>query len=217
MKTDRFILAVVAASAASWVIIFPVGAQPAPDAAPAEQTAPSSGACQDDLQKFCKDAGAFAARMKCLKEHEADLSSPCKQAREKMAQRAHKRLDKAKESCQSDIEKYCKDVKEGAGRIAACLKGHVDDLSPRCKITYDKIDIQVQKRKIIKNLAEACQDDMARFCKDTPVGKGGRMKCLKEHKEELSDSCKAAMPGQGKEPEAPVKEEATGPSGEQGH
>ena len=211
MKNEKCMLSALAALAAAWLCVWPATAQPNPEgrvnqAAPNRQSAPKGGACKDDVQKLCPDASSFADRMKCLKEHEADLSEPCKQAREKAKQRVHKRLDQAKAACQSDIAKHCQDVKEGEGRIVACLKGHVDDLTPRCKMAYDKIDIQIQKRKIIKNFAEACKDDAEKFCKDVAAGKGGKMKCLKEHKDELSDSCQAAMPGQGTGSKAPAQE-----------
>ena len=219
MKNGKRILFGLAALAAAWLFVSPASAQPDPkqkdQAAPAAPSARKGGPCQDDAQKFCKDAGTGAAHMKCMKEHEAELSEPCKQMRERIKERVHKRLDQAKEACQSDIDKYCKDVKEGEGRIAACLKGHVDDLGPRCKIAYDRIDIQVQKRRIIKELAEACKDDSEKFCKDVAAGKGGKIKCLKEHSAELSESCKAALPQRAKKAGKPGKAETKEESGGQ--
>ncbi len=38
--------------------------------------------------------------------------------------------------------------------------------------------------------AGPCAEDVARFCKDVQPGAGGIAKCLKEHKSELSTSCK---------------------------
>ncbi|MCX5796261.1 MAG: cysteine rich repeat-containing protein [Elusimicrobia bacterium] len=141
--------------------------------------------------------------------------APTAPAGQKMKQRAHKMLNRAKEACQSDIDKYCKDVKEGEGRIAACLKGRVDDLAPRCKIAYDRIDIQVQKRKIMKDMIEACKDDSEKLCKDVEAGKGGKIKCLKEHKAELSEACKAALPQRAKGASKPGKAEPKAETGGQ--
>jgi hypothetical protein len=162
MKNFKFILSALAALAVAWLFVSPAPAQPTPEgqdnpAPPVQQSAPKVNPCSADLQKFCQDAGSFGDRMKCLKDHEADLSDECKQARAKMRQAVHKRLNKAKEACQSDIDQYCKDVKEGEGRIIACLKGHLEVLTPSCKIAYDKIDIQVQRRQIMKNKAAGQQ------------------------------------------------------------
>lgn len=37
--------------------------------------------------------------------------------------------------CSGDVEKYCKGVKPGAGRIKACIAGHLGDLSGACLTT----------------------------------------------------------------------------------
>ena len=40
-----------------------------------------STACKADIEKFCKDVKpGGGAIMKCLKEHQAELSEPCKDA-----------------------------------------------------------------------------------------------------------------------------------------
>ena len=40
--------------------------------------------------------------------------------------------DKANKPCAADVEKFCKDVKKGEGRVLACLKSHQPDLSQAC-------------------------------------------------------------------------------------
>ena len=37
------------------------------------------------------------------------------------------------EACMPDIEKFCKTVKAGRGRIATCLNQHASELSATCK------------------------------------------------------------------------------------
>jgi len=159
MRNGKYLLSALAASAAAWLFVCPASAQPDPaggvdQAAPARPSARKGGACKDDVQRLCPDARSIGDRMKCLKEHEAELSGPCQQARKQARQQVRQRLNKAKAACESDIAKHCPGVKEGEGRIVACLKGHVDDLTPSCKIAYDKIDIQMQKRKAIRNQAQ---------------------------------------------------------------
>lgn len=36
--------------------------------------------------------------------------------------------------CKADIEKFCKGVQKGDGRIVSCLKDHKEGLSTECKI-----------------------------------------------------------------------------------
>jgi hypothetical protein len=38
-----------------------------------------------------------------------------------------------KGACKADVEKFCKDIKPGGGRIRACIKSNKDRLSQACK------------------------------------------------------------------------------------
>ena len=38
-----------------------------------------------------------------------------------------------KGACKADVEKFCKDIKPGGGRIRACIKSNKDRLSQECK------------------------------------------------------------------------------------
>jgi hypothetical protein len=89
--------------------------------------------------------------------------------------------------CQADLEKFCKDVQPGEGRILACMKSHETDVSPKCAKHMKAVEAQV------KHVAEACKPDVEKFCFDTPVGKGGVVGCLKQHADELSPDCKTAI------------------------
>jgi len=85
--------------------------------------------CAEDIAKFCKDVKPGGGRIiTCLKGHEGELSPLCKDR----LWESQKRLDEAKRVCASDIEKFCKDVEPGEGRIARCLEKYTADLSPAC-------------------------------------------------------------------------------------
>lgn len=90
-----------------------------------------------------------------------------------------------KGACKADVEKFCKDIKPGKGRIWSCLKSNEAGLSQVCK------DQMAQKRENAKEFRTACKDDAKKFCKNIPRGKGRVVSCLKSHKDELSESCKA--------------------------
>lgn len=102
---------------------------------------------------------------------------------------AHAQEEKGKRPCKADVEKFCKDVQPGGGRILKCLMEHKEDLSAECKAHGE------QGKKRMKEAHQACEGDIAKLCKDVEPGKGRILKCLKEHKGELSESCKAEFEG----------------------
>ncbi len=90
--------------------------------------------------------------------------------------------------CAEDAAKYCKDVQPGQGRMAQCLKEHENELSAACK------EHIAQMKQRGRGGAEACQDDVLKFCKDVQPGRGGIYRCLKEHENELSPACREKLP-----------------------
>lgn len=90
-------------------------------------------------------------------------------------------------ACKEDVEKLCKDVQPGEGRILECLKTHEKEVSPKCSAHVKQV------RQELKKVSNACEPDMEKFCWETPMGKGGIAKCLKQHSAELSPGCKAAV------------------------
>jgi hypothetical protein len=89
--------------------------------------------------------------------------------------------------CSADLEKFCKDVKPGGGRIIACLKQHEAEVSEACK----KAQGTAQARMHSQGPGPACRADLEKFCKDVQPGGGRLMKCLSEHQSELSPECQA--------------------------
>jgi len=97
--------------------------------------------CSEDIASFCKDVKPGGGRIiSCLKKHEGELSSVCKDK----LQEVQKRIDEAKQACTNDIEKFCKGVEPGEGRIARCLEARATELSPACA---EKIDLIKAKLK----------------------------------------------------------------------
>lgn len=86
--------------------------------------------CADDAAKFCKDVKPGGGRIiKCLEGHQSELSEACK----KQLESEGARIKAAQDACKSDVEKWCKDVQPGGGRIVKCLKEHQTELSAECK------------------------------------------------------------------------------------
>lgn len=96
----------------------------------APQAFAEKGACKDDVAKFCKDVQPGEGRIiKCMKEHENELSPGCKANLAEMKEK----MKEAREECKDDVARFCNGVKPGGGRIVSCLKEHENELAPQCK------------------------------------------------------------------------------------
>ncbi|QQR80233.1 MAG: hypothetical protein IPJ69_13065 [Deltaproteobacteria bacterium] len=86
--------------------------------------------------------------------------------------------------CHVDAETFCKDVKPGKGRIAQCMKEHKSELSPECRGHIE------DKKEKVKDRIESCEADRQKFCSDVKGGKRRMNKCMREHKDKLSQDCR---------------------------
>ena len=139
------------------------------------------GPCRADIEKFCHNVKPGGGRIvQCLKVHKEELSPACKKRGKKLragGKRAHA-------ACKADIEKFCHNVKPGGGRIIQCLKTHQAELSPACKQQGKKFN------KMKGALKAACGADVERLCPQVKPGGGRILQCLREQKEQLSQSCR---------------------------
>ncbi|MDG0817324.1 cysteine rich repeat-containing protein [Bdellovibrio svalbardensis] len=93
----------------------------------------------------------------------------------------------AEKPCEQDMATFCGTVEPGEGRVMKCMKENESKLSPACKSHIEKM------KKEMKHVKEACHDDYEKFCSEEKPGKGRVMKCMKEHKDEMSQACKDEM------------------------
>ena len=116
--------------------------------------------------------------------------------------------------CMEEIEKYCKDVQPGGGRILECLSGHDRDLTPVCR---GKVD---EHRRKMEEAKKICEADIRKFCTDVKPGQGRLLKCLQREKGSLTPECrKQVVKYSGKPAGEPVKvlpEASEPPSGKGG-
>jgi hypothetical protein len=93
-------------------------------------SADESRPCAADVARFCKDVQPGGGRIvQCLKQHENELSPACKQQMVETKQK----LRGVHQACQDDVQKLCKDVQPGGGRLIKCLKEHENEVSAECK------------------------------------------------------------------------------------
>ena len=85
--------------------------------------------------------------------------------------------------CADDIKKLCAGIQPGEGRIKACIKSHLTELSPTCQ---DVVLTVAVTRKV-------CKTDVTKLCGGIEPGTGGIRACIKSHMAEVSDPCRDAM------------------------
>jgi hypothetical protein len=121
-KTNTYYRACIRLFLSAVVLFFVWSWQPAHAS---EQTRP----CAREIATYCKGVKPGGGRLlKCLKEHNKDLSATC---REKVSA-VDKKVKEAQEACAKDIDKFCKDVRPGEGRIIRCLREHAQEISSGC-------------------------------------------------------------------------------------
>ena len=85
--------------------------------------------------------------------------------------------------CAGDIKTQCAGIQPGEGRIKACIKSHLTDLSPTCE----------DRLLTVAVTGKVCKTDVAKLCAGIEPGTGGIRACIKSHMAEVSDPCKDAM------------------------
>lgn len=85
--------------------------------------------CQQDREKFCRDANPDGGGLaRCMQDNSERMSVACQN---KMAE-ARARLEK-RHPCLKDIERLCSSVQPGQGRMDQCLGSHEAELSAACR------------------------------------------------------------------------------------
>lgn len=104
--------------------------------------------------------------------------------------------------CKSEISGQCKGVREGRGRIAACLYAHSNKLSGGCKAEVNKVSSSGTVKLVIPagvwkmkgspyeaDLVKACTADARRLCAGVS-GNERNLACLYSRSSQISGGCK---------------------------
>lgn len=90
--------------------------------------------CAPDIQKFCAGTEKGQGRiMKCLKEHEKELSPACLEKKEASKEKIKAKAKDIVANCKDELKKFCKEVKKGGGAKLKCLEEHKAEASESCK------------------------------------------------------------------------------------
>ena len=93
--------------------------------------------CETELKSYCKDVTPGEGRiLACLYAYNDKITTRCEYALYDAAvvlQRAVAAISFVANECREDLEKLCKDVPPGEGRLLNCLDKNVEKVSDRCK------------------------------------------------------------------------------------
>ncbi len=106
-------------------------------------------------------------------------------------------------ACSADIASLCKDVKEGRGRISACLYARENKVSSACKPALAKITTDSMFERMIPDsirnlndtpyeaeLRKSCATDIKAHCSGVSPGEDRLLACLYASNEKVSKSCR---------------------------
>ncbi|MEW5299471.1 MAG: hypothetical protein WDW36_002486 [Sanguina aurantia] len=166
---------------------------------------PMKTACVREISQYCKDIPHGNAKViRCLqnKKDEKDFGKPCREevvtyeAEISKDYRLNFRLNKA---CTQDVTLLCPGLctqTDGAvcgGKVLRCLTDKLEQVQEdSCKkevAYFEKMEVSNFRNDII--LAEACREDVDKFCPDVESGDGRVHRCLREKRKQLSERCRA--------------------------
>jgi hypothetical protein len=94
-------------------------------------------ACEADLKQYCSQVTPGEGRMlHCVAAHEDKLSGQCEYALYEAAsllRQLSTAIAYVAESCETEIETLCADVKSGEGRILDCLEANNEQIGESCR------------------------------------------------------------------------------------
>jgi hypothetical protein len=97
-------------------------------------------------------------------------------------------------TCTKEIKAQCKGVKEGRGRLLACLYAHENRLSARCGNTVmaslERLGVMLGA---LANVMRVCEADAKRICNGVVAGEGNLIGCLAAGRKSVSAQCNATL------------------------
>ncbi|NEJ73614.1 hypothetical protein GR197_24255 [Rhizobium phaseoli] len=91
--------------------------------------------------------------------------------------------------CGSDIQKLCKGLNLGSGRIADCLQQNAAKVSPSCKASLTTVFQSITQREHAQmSYEQVCKRDMSKRCSGIK-GDGFVLACLVKKEPRVSTEC----------------------------
>jgi len=97
-------------------------------------------------------------------------------------------------SCGKDMEKHCRGVNLGAGRLKACLEKNAAKVSAQCKTDAPRALAAVQARADARiAVLKICEIDAQRMCGSVQKGDGQILECMLTAQRGTSAKCNQAI------------------------
>ena len=102
-------------------------------------------------------------------------------------------IDKFAIACGKDINKFCKNMNLGGGRIQQCLND-TQGVSAACKATTTRLKDQLQARAAARaSVMRVCETDILRLCNGIQQGDGNLLECFYKVRANTSAPCHKAV------------------------
>jgi Cysteine rich repeat len=98
------------------------------------------------------------------------------------------------ESCKKEVDRHCKKVVAGDGRLLACLYAREKSLSTGCKTAVSAALERLNRSYTALHEAQRiCEPDAKRLCTGMVTGGGNVVDCLAKARARVSRSCNAVL------------------------
>jgi hypothetical protein len=96
--------------------------------------------------------------------------------------------------CGKELKQLCTGVRQGEGRILACLYAREDKLSARCgNAVMGSLERLGAALGALANVQRVCESDARRLCNGVMAGNGNLIGCLSQARASVSAQCNAML------------------------
>jgi Golgi apparatus protein 1 len=146
--------------------------------------------CDQDVERYCKDVTPGQGRVRdCLTRNEALLSSACAAQWTPLKEE----WSQVPAPCGPDANMLCGDILPGRGGIFACLRDHILELPEACQDALSPNRSLQGGSSDTHALEEPCIGDIRDFCQNVPSGEGRLVRCLEDHRAQISQRCRDVL------------------------
>jgi hypothetical protein len=93
--------------------------------------------CEAEIQQVCPESLTGDDRRQCVEVRLKQVSASCRQTIRRRLVRWTE-IHQSQAACLEDVNRYCRDVQPGDGRLVQCLQDHAQSVSDRCYQTLPK-------------------------------------------------------------------------------